>query len=70
MARLNHEYKARFGFPFVICARMNDKDTVLQQLAARRGNAPEVEVTRGVEEVKKICHLRLHALVLADTPRL
>uniref|UniRef100_A0A3Q3VP45 2-oxo-4-hydroxy-4-carboxy-5-ureidoimidazoline decarboxylase n=1 Tax=Mola mola TaxID=94237 RepID=A0A3Q3VP45_MOLML len=70
MSRLNEEYKARFGFPFVICARMNDKAAVLRQLSERRGNVREVEVTRGIEEVKKICRLRLHTLVLTDAPKL
>lgn len=67
MARLNDEYKARFGFPFVICARMNDKATILQQLTERLGNERVMERARGIEEVKKICHLRLQGLVLTDT---
>ncbi|KAL1006506.1 hypothetical protein UPYG_G00073220 [Umbra pygmaea] len=37
MARLNTEYKGHFGFPFVICARMNDKVTILRQLEERLG---------------------------------
>lgn len=66
MARLNEEYKKRFGFPFVICARMNDKETILRQLSERLGNGLEVERARGVEEVKKICRLRLRGLVRND----
>ena len=66
MARLNAEYKERFGFPFVICARMNNKATILQQLRQRLGNGRAEERARAVEEVKKICHLRLQALVLTD----
>ncbi|XP_020500952.1 2-oxo-4-hydroxy-4-carboxy-5-ureidoimidazoline decarboxylase [Labrus bergylta] len=65
MARLNEGYKQRFGFPFVICARMNDKEDILRQLSARRHNDCAVERARGIEEVKKICRLRLQAL-LAD----
>lgn len=63
MARLNAEYKRRFGFPFVVCARMQDKAGVLRQLSERCGNERAAEVARGMEEVKKICRLRLHALV-------
>ncbi|XP_044195626.1 2-oxo-4-hydroxy-4-carboxy-5-ureidoimidazoline decarboxylase [Thunnus albacares] len=66
MARLNDEYKERFGFPFVICARMNDKATILRQLSERLGNERPVERARGIEEVKKICRLRLQGLVLID----
>ncbi|XP_076027408.1 2-oxo-4-hydroxy-4-carboxy-5-ureidoimidazoline decarboxylase [Genypterus blacodes] len=67
MARLNREYKERFGFPFVICARMNDKETMVRQLSERLGNEHAVERGRGIEEVKKICHLRLQGLLLTDT---
>lgn len=66
MARLNEEYKKRFGFPFVICARMNDKAAILQQLSARCQNELAVERARGIEEVKKICHLRINTLLLSD----
>lgn len=59
MARLNGEYKERFGFPFVICARMCDKANILQQLSQR---------ARGGEEVKKIGRLRLQGLVLTGSP--
>lgn len=68
MARLNEEYKERFGFPFVICARMNDKAKILRQLSERCRNEREAERARGIEEVKKICHLRLQGLVLPDAP--
>uniref|UniRef100_A0A8C6SXA5 receptor protein-tyrosine kinase n=1 Tax=Neogobius melanostomus TaxID=47308 RepID=A0A8C6SXA5_9GOBI len=33
LAQLNHDYKKRFEFPFVICAKMNDKATILRQLS-------------------------------------
>lgn len=66
MDRLNAEYKQRFGFPFVVCARMHDKARILRQLSERCRNAREAEVARGIEEVKKICRLRLEALVRVD----
>ncbi|XP_072306916.1 LOW QUALITY PROTEIN: 2-oxo-4-hydroxy-4-carboxy-5-ureidoimidazoline decarboxylase [Eucyclogobius newberryi] len=64
MAQLNQDYKKRFDFPFVICAKMNDKATILEQLLERVGNDRAEERERGIEEVKKICHLRLQALML------
>lgn len=69
MARLNEEYKERFGFPFVICARMTDKESILRQLSERCQNERVVERARGIEEVKKICRLRLQSLVLPDAPK-
>ncbi|KAM9713315.1 2-oxo-4-hydroxy-4-carboxy-5-ureidoimidazoline decarboxylase [Menidia menidia] len=68
VARLNDEYKQRFGFPFVICARMSDKASILLQLSERCRNERAVELARGIEEVKKICHLRLQGLVHSDAP--
>ncbi|XP_018529414.1 2-oxo-4-hydroxy-4-carboxy-5-ureidoimidazoline decarboxylase [Lates calcarifer] len=68
VARLNEEYKERFGFPFVICARMNDKASILRQLSERCQNERAAERARGIEEVKKICRLRLYGLVLTDAP--
>ncbi|XP_061881114.1 2-oxo-4-hydroxy-4-carboxy-5-ureidoimidazoline decarboxylase-like [Entelurus aequoreus] len=66
MARLNEDYKAHFGFPFVICARMNDKPNIFRQMRARMANGRAAERERGIEEVKKICRLRLRDLVHAD----
>lgn len=70
MARLNQSYKDRFGFPFVICAQMNDKSKIIYQLTARCQNERGVELECGIEEVKRICRLRLRNLVIPDTPKL
>ena len=61
--RLNTEYQARFGFPFVICARENTKDTILAGFAARLPNSREVEVAAALDEIAKICALRLRDTV-------
>lgn len=68
VARLNEEYKRRFGFPFVICARMNDKANILRELSERCQYERAAERARGIGEVKKICRLRLQGLVLSETP--
>ncbi|XP_062377800.1 2-oxo-4-hydroxy-4-carboxy-5-ureidoimidazoline decarboxylase [Sardina pilchardus] len=67
MYRLNTEYKRRFGFPFIICAKMNDKAAILRKLAERSGNDLAKERKCGIDEVKKICSLRLRNIVLPDT---
>ncbi|XP_008306224.1 2-oxo-4-hydroxy-4-carboxy-5-ureidoimidazoline decarboxylase-like [Cynoglossus semilaevis] len=66
ITQLNTKYWEKFGFPFIICARMNDKDRILQQLSECCRNEYVVEFLRAIEEVKKICHLRVQALVLTD----
>ncbi|KAJ8283525.1 hypothetical protein COCON_G00023750 [Conger conger] len=65
---LNAQYKQRFGFPFVICARMNDRPAILAQLSQRLGNKPAHELLGAIQEVKRICNLRLQALVRPILP--
>ncbi|XP_048031110.1 2-oxo-4-hydroxy-4-carboxy-5-ureidoimidazoline decarboxylase [Megalobrama amblycephala] len=66
MYRLNSKYKERFGFPFVICARLNNKADIVRQLNERLKNDRASERERAIEEVKKICSLRLNNIVLSD----
>ncbi len=62
---LNATYQARFGFPFVICARENKKDSILAGFAARLRNSREQEIAIALGEVAKICALRLRDTVQA-----
>jgi len=57
--RYNREYKARFGFPFVICARLNKKDAILHAFPTRLQNSPELERETALAEIFKIAQLRL-----------
>ncbi len=66
MYRLNSEYKERFDFPFVICARLNNKADVVRQLSERLKNDRAAERERAIKEVQKICSLRLRNIVLSD----
>ncbi|MFI5273131.1 MAG: 2-oxo-4-hydroxy-4-carboxy-5-ureidoimidazoline decarboxylase [Ktedonobacterales bacterium] len=65
--RLNAEYQAKFGFPFVICARANKKDSILAGFAARLGNTRQQEIAAALAEIAKICWLRLSDTVAAAT---
>ncbi len=57
--RLNGAYKEKFGFPFVICARLNAKDAILSSMRARLGNTPEAELSTALGEIAKIARLRI-----------
>ena len=57
--RLNAEYQQRFGFPFVICARENKKESILAGFAARMHNTRDQEIAAALDEIAKICRLRL-----------
>ncbi|XP_077365715.1 2-oxo-4-hydroxy-4-carboxy-5-ureidoimidazoline decarboxylase isoform X2 [Festucalex cinctus] len=66
MSCLNEEYKERFGFPFIICTRMSDKARILQEMRNRVTKGLTEERELAIEEVKKICRLRVRDLVHAD----
>jgi 2-oxo-4-hydroxy-4-carboxy-5-ureidoimidazoline decarboxylase len=65
--RLNAAYLARFGFPFVICARLNAKEAILAAMRARLHHSPAEEHQTALAEIEKIARLRL-AAVLAPAP--
>lgn len=62
-AAFNAEYTARFGFPFVICARLNRKDAILEAFPRRLRNTPDQERNTALLEIYKIAELRLQDLL-------
>ncbi len=64
--RLNQAYRDRFGFPFVICARENKKDSILTGFNTRLRNSRDHEIETALGEVAKICYFRLRDLVSSD----
>ncbi len=67
MQRLNGAYTARFGFPFVICARLNAKDAILAAMRARLVNPPDGELSTALAEIAKIARLRLNDAITQET---
>ncbi|HYC71994.1 MAG TPA: 2-oxo-4-hydroxy-4-carboxy-5-ureidoimidazoline decarboxylase [Opitutaceae bacterium] len=61
--RLNASYRARFGFPFIICARLNAREAILAAMRARVGNSAGDEFTAALGEIEKIARLRLQDVV-------
>lgn len=55
----NEAYKEKFGFPFVICARLNKKDAILNGFKTRLNNSREQEIQTALQEIFKIAELRL-----------
>jgi len=60
---LNDEYHARFGFPFIICARLNAKDAIVAAMKSRLSNSPADEFATALAEIEKIAGLRLTDLL-------
>ncbi len=57
--RCNDTYKAKFGFPFIICARLNAKSAILTAMQARVDHSPDAEFATALGEIEKIAWLRL-----------
>ena len=60
--RANTAYHERFGFPFVICVREHDKESIIASARARLENDPGTEVEVALGEIAKIARLRLEDL--------
>jgi OHCU decarboxylase len=58
----NAAYRAKFSFPFVICARLNKKDAILAGFEQRLKNSCAQEVQTALDEIFKIAELRLRDL--------
>ena len=61
--RSNAAYLEKFGFPFVICARLNKKEAILNGFRIRLSNSREQEIKTALEEIGKIAYLRLQDIV-------
>lgn len=63
IARLNADYRARFGFPFVIAVGNYTKRGVLREFERRLANDPETEFDICVEQVCEIGLIRLELML-------
>lgn len=60
----NVKYTKKFGFPFVICVRENNKiERILEGFDSRENNDQSIELNVGIGEVKKICAIRIKDIV-------
>lgn len=56
---LNAAYRSRFGFPFVICARLNDRSAIRAAMERRLAHDADAEFDSALAEIEKIAALRL-----------
>jgi 2-oxo-4-hydroxy-4-carboxy-5-ureidoimidazoline decarboxylase len=61
----NNAYKAKFGFPFILCVRRHSKDSILDAFGRRLQNAQASEEQAALAEISQIASLRLAQLVEA-----
>ena len=64
--RLNDAYKAKFGFPFMICVRRHTRDSILEQFERRVARDEAVEFAQALQEVSYITRLRIAAKVTGE----
>ena len=66
--RYNGEYRDRFGFPFVICARENRKESILRAFPERLRHSREQEIATALAEIAKIARFRLLDAISPNHP--
>jgi 2-oxo-4-hydroxy-4-carboxy-5-ureidoimidazoline decarboxylase len=64
--RFNAEYRSRFGFPFVICARQNRKQAILAAFPRRLQNDRDAEIAAALKETYQIARLRMADAISED----
>ena len=64
--RVNNAYRAKFGFPYVVCVRRHTRDSVLRDFERRLPNDAKAEAQASIGEIFRIAALRLDQLVASD----
>ena len=64
--RLNDAYKAKFGFPFIVCVRRHTRDSILAQFERRLRHDAATEFATALQEISFITRLRLAAKVTGE----
>jgi 2-oxo-4-hydroxy-4-carboxy-5-ureidoimidazoline decarboxylase len=64
--RLNDAYKAKFGFPFIVCVRRHTRDSILVQFERRLGHDQATEFAAALQEVFFITRLRIAGKVTGE----
>lgn len=63
---VNNAYRAKFGFPYIVCVRRHTKDSILRDFERRLSNDATTEAQRSIEEICRIAALRVDQLVASD----
>lgn len=61
--RLNHAYRERHGFPFIIAVRHHDKRQIFEALRTRAAGQTETERAAALQQIGLITRGRIEALV-------
>ena len=61
--QFNQTYRDKFGFPFVICARLNKQEAIRSGFRQRLNHSRANEIKTALEEIGKIAYLRLQDII-------
>ena len=64
--RVNNAYRAKFGFPYIVCVRRHTRDSILRDFERRLPNDAKSEMQASIEEICRIAALRVDQLVLSE----
>src|SRR5258706_9666365 len=64
--RVNNAYRAKFGFPYIVCVRRHTRDSILRDFERRLPNDATTEAQKSIEEICRIAALRVDQLVGSD----
>jgi 2-oxo-4-hydroxy-4-carboxy-5-ureidoimidazoline decarboxylase len=64
--RVNNAYRAKFGFPYIVCVRRHTRDSILRDFERRLPNDATTESRTSIAEIGRIAALRLDQLVAGD----
>jgi 2-oxo-4-hydroxy-4-carboxy-5-ureidoimidazoline decarboxylase len=64
--RVNNAYRAKFGFPYIVCVRRHTRDSILRDFERRLPNDAKTETQTSIEEICRIAALRVDQLVTGD----
>ncbi|NOJ38476.1 2-oxo-4-hydroxy-4-carboxy-5-ureidoimidazoline decarboxylase [Bradyrhizobium australiense] len=64
--RANSAYRAKFGFPYIVCVRRHTRDSILRDFERRLPNDAKAEMRTAIAEICRIAALRLDQLVVSD----
>jgi 2-oxo-4-hydroxy-4-carboxy-5-ureidoimidazoline decarboxylase len=59
LSALNTAYTAKFGFPFVICARLTTRADMMQAFEKRLAHDRDAEIAEALDQIHHIARLRL-----------
>ncbi len=64
--RVNNAYRAKFGFPYIVCVRRHTRDSILRDFERRLPNDAATETRTSIAEICRIAALRVDQLVMSD----